>query len=161
MKKPKRPSSPDSIGAARDRALLLLGIRPRGARELVRALTDRGFQAETARAAAERLAQEGLLDDLSAAKSLVRVKGVRYGRLRLSRELASRGFSAETAAAALAAELPSREEEALSRAFARLWKAHGGLPRVARRKKISDALARRGFSRALISEKIREANESD
>jgi len=149
------------VGAARDRALLLLGIRPRSSRELTRALTDRGFAKETARAAAARLAEEGWLDELSAAKSLVRVKGARYGRARLARELFARGFSAETVAAAIASELPGREEDALSRAFERLWKTHKALPLRARRKKVSDALARRGFSGAAISEKIRHAHESD
>jgi regulatory protein len=162
LKKPKQPQPPpDSVGAARDRALRLLAIRPRSCRELTRALTDRGFAKETARAAAARLAQEGWLDDLSAAKSLVRVKGARYGRSRLARELSARGFSSETAAAALASEAPGREEGALSRAFERLWRTHKALPLLARRKKVRAALARRGFSGAAISEKIREAHESD
>ena len=136
-------------------------MRPRGRAELVRALTERGFERETASCAADRLQAEGWLDDLAAARSVVRVKAARYGRSRVERELRARGFGRETISEALAAEMPEREAGALGRAFARLWARHGKLPPPDRRRKVRDALARRGFAAADISAIMRGSHEVD
>ncbi len=157
----KTPDQPASVERARERALRLLAIRPRGRRELEHALTARGFQIEAAHAAVVRLEREGWFDDFAAARSLVRVKGARYGRARIEQELSRRGFSRETAAAAIASELPEQEEMALSRAFARLWRSHAGLSPADRRKKVRAALIRRGFAGAGISAMMKNADEDD
>jgi regulatory protein len=136
-------------------------VRARGRAELLRALTERGFGKEAASEAAARLEAEGWLDELAAARSVVRVKAARYGRARVERELAARGFGRETIAAALAAELPEREGGALARAFERLWARHAGLPLPARRRKVRDALSRRGFAATDISAMIRSSHEVD
>ena len=125
----------------------------------MRALEERGFGRAAASPAAERLEQEGWLDDLGAARSAARAKGVRYGRSRVERELSARGFDPETIAAALAAELPEREGPALQRAFERLWARHGALPLRERRRKVTAALSRRGFAPADISAMMRSFHE--
>ena len=110
----------------------------------------------------ERLAEEGWLDELSAARSAVRTRGVRYGRARVARELEARGFSRETIADALEREGgDEREEKALRHAFERLWRARAALPGPVRRRRVFDALTRRGFPAAKISEIIRERHEID
>jgi SOS response regulatory protein OraA/RecX len=103
-----------------------------------------------------KLEAEGWLDDAGAARSTVRTRGARYGRARVSRELKARGFSPETIAAAFAAEGgPRLEDEALRRAFERLWAARSHLAPAVRRRRVFDALTRRGFSAERISEIIR------
>ena len=92
----------------------------------------------------------------------MRGRGERYGRARIERELNARGFARETIAAALAAEgFADREDEALRRAFARLWKARRNLSPPLRRRRVYDALTRRGFSTEKISEIIRDGHAID
>jgi SOS response regulatory protein OraA/RecX len=92
----------------------------------------------------------------------VRARGARYGRARVERELRARGFSKETIGAAFEAEGGAeREEEALRKAFRRLWSERTDLPPRLRRRKIFDALTRRGFSADMISEIIRKGHEID
>ena len=136
-------------------------MRPRGRVELLRGLAERGFGKQAASDAADRLQREGWLDELAAARSVVRVKAARYGKARVERDLQARGFERETIAAALAAELPEREGSALVRAFERLWARHGKLPLTQRRRKVREALSRRGFASADISAIIRSSHEVD
>ncbi|MFY9549817.1 MAG: RecX family transcriptional regulator, partial [Thermoanaerobaculia bacterium] len=89
-------------------------------------------------------------------------RGVRYGRTRVERELKVRGFSRETIAAAFGAEGGAeQEEEALRRAFERLWSARANLAPPLRRRRVFDALTRRGFPAGKISEIIRGWYEID
>jgi SOS response regulatory protein OraA/RecX len=119
-------------------------------------LRDRGFTAAAVSEAVERLETDGLLDDLSAARSAVRLRGGRHGRGRIERELRARGFSRDTIAAAFEAEgASSREDEALRKAFERLWRARAHLAPPLRRRRVFDALTRRGFPPEKISEIIR------
>jgi SOS response regulatory protein OraA/RecX len=136
-------------------------VRPRGRAEFLRALAQRGFGREAASQAADRLEGDGWLDDLAAARSVVRVKAVRYGRTRLERELRARGFGPATIAQALAAELPESGRGALARVFERFWARHGKLPLAERRRKARAALSRRGFAAADISAIIRDSHEVD
>jgi SOS response regulatory protein OraA/RecX len=92
----------------------------------------------------------------------VRGRGARYGRARIERELKTRGFSREAIAQAFVEEAGGeREEEALRRAFARLWKARANLAPPLRRRRVFDALTRRGFSPDRISEIIKGRHEVD
>ena len=124
-------------------------------------LQERGFGKDAASKAADRLEQEGWLDDLAAARSAVRVRAARYGRARLEQDLRARGFGRETIAAALDAELPEREGPALARAFERSWAQHRNLPLPDRRRKVRHALSRRGFAPAAISAIMRSSHEID
>ena len=151
-----------SASAARERALRLLAIRARGQAELSRALRDRGFSASAITEALDHLAGAGLLDDLAAARSAVRLRGARHGRARIARELRARGFAKETVASALDAEdATRREDEALRKAFDRLWKARAHLAPPLRRRRVFDALTRRGFPPEKISEIIRDGYAVD
>jgi regulatory protein len=135
----------------------LLGIRARSRRELTQALVERGFAPSSSRSAVERLAAEGLLDELAAARSVVRGRATRYGRVRIERELLSRGFPRDVIAAALSEEgsesLP--EEEALRGALEKIWRSHAGLAPEIRRRRTRAALLRRGFPAAKVSEMMR------
>jgi SOS response regulatory protein OraA/RecX len=76
--------------------------------------------------------------------------------------LKARGFSRETIAAAIQAEGGAeREDEALRKAFERLWTARANLAPPLRRRRVFDALTRRGFPAEKISEIIRGWYEID
>ncbi len=123
--------------------------------ELARALEQRDFTRGAVEEAVARLEREGWLDDLAAARSLVRTREGRYGRARLERELLGRGFSEDTAREALSEIDADGEERALSRLFARLQRSAAGLSPVARRRRVWNALTRRGFLAAAISAKMK------
>jgi regulatory protein len=91
----------------------------------------------------------------------VRIRGGRYGRARIERELAARGFSEETIAAALSGLDSEAEEEALSLAFERLRRSSAGLSPERRRRRIWNALSRRGFSAGAISAKMKNWREDE
>ncbi|MEP6471346.1 MAG: RecX family transcriptional regulator [Acidobacteriota bacterium] len=117
-------------------------------------MADRGFEKEAVARALVRLEAEGLLDDLGAARSAVRIRGDRYGSRRLERELRARGFSRETVERALSEREPEAEETALYRALERVWKRSARLSGLVRRKRALDSLVRRGFPAAKVSEMI-------
>jgi regulatory protein len=129
--------------------------------ELTRLLEKRGFDPGAAGEAVAVLEREGWLDDAAAARSAARARAGRYGRERLSRELAARGFSPETVRVALEDVDPEGEEKALSRLFARLRRSSAGLPRETRRRRIWNALVRRGFSKTAISAKMKDWRGDD
>jgi regulatory protein len=102
------------------------------------------------------------VDDVGAARSIVRGRGARYGKARIERELKTRGFARDAIAAALAQEdAGEREDEALRRAFDRLWKARSHLAPPLRRRRVFDALTRRGFSPERISDIIKSRHAID
>lgn len=105
--------------------------------------------------AVARLEREGWLDDAAAARSAARARAGRYGRARLERELAARGFSPETIRTALEDLEPEGEERALTRVLGRLRRSSSGLPRETRRRRVFQALMRRGFPAAAISAKMK------
>ena len=123
-------------------------------------LERRGFTAAAARSAVGRLEAERWLDDLAAARAVVRARGQKYGRARIARELSARGFSDEVAGSALG-DGAEREAEALARAFRRLWRSAAGLPLPRRRQRVRAALSRRGFAPDAISAMIRGSHEVD
>jgi SOS response regulatory protein OraA/RecX len=90
----------------------------------------------------------------------VRLRGERYGARRLGLELRARGFSRETVERALSEREPEAEETALVRALERVWKRNARLPGLVRRKRAVDALARRGFPAAKVSEMIDQFERS-
>ena len=90
------------------------------------------------------------------------MRGARHGRGRIERELRARGFAKDTVASALEAEdAPRREDEALRKAFERLWSARAHLAPPLRRRRVFDALTRRGFPAEKISEIIRSGYAVD
>jgi SOS response regulatory protein OraA/RecX len=139
-----RAKEPDSADAAYTRGLRLLAIRSRGREELRRDLAGRGFSAEAASRAVERLVEQGWLREEEAARALVRARGGRYGRRRIARELDA-----------------GVESAALARAYRRLWKSAVKLPPPERRRRVRRALVARGFAPEAISAMIRGSHGRD
>jgi regulatory protein len=131
-------------------ALRLLSIRGRAAAELARALSRRGHEPGEIHGVLAELERGGWLDERAAAESFVSARMGRMGRSRMRRELSARGFSEEVIEAAVGAVGEREERNAFERAFRRLA-GPGGVPADPRgRKRIFDALVRRGFPRAMI-----------
>ena len=144
-------------------ALRLLTVRARGKVDLARTLERRGFGKRAVAEALGRLEREGWLDDLAAARSVVRLRGVRYGKARIARELSALGFSRDTAAQALGGgdEPDGRERAVLRRAFEGAWKRSAGEPLAVRRRRVRAALARRGFASDAISAMMRGSSDGE
>jgi len=147
----------DSEEAAKEAALQYLERGPRTEREILDRLLGRGFAADAVERAIERLRRVSLLDDRSFMRAFVRTELARrpQGRRRLEATLRRRGVPP-----ALLAELDAllgedetlaegrlvTEEERATQAIASLGRRYAGKPEEERRRKLTHALLRRGFS---------------
>ena len=128
---------------ARGRAAQLIGARMYSRKELTDKLVEKGETRADARDAADWLEEIGALNDAAYAAALVRHYSARgYGRRRVEQELFRRGIDRDL--------WPEAQEEAAPAsdavdAFLR-GKLHGRAPDEKERKRLSDALLRRGFS---------------
>ncbi|MFN3284730.1 MAG: regulatory protein RecX [bacterium] len=139
----------------RRRALVLLAVRPRSARELFQRLA-RVTDAKLASQVVSELERRGLVDDRRFALEWVRSRQASrgLGPARLRFELLRKGIAREFAEAAL--REAGAEEEALAVEVARRQ-----LPRYARQppevavRRLAGYLARRGFGPAAVSRALR------
>ena len=133
------------LGALRTRAAAaaMAGRRALSREELLRRLEKKGADGGDARAAADWLEELGAIDDAGYAAALARHYGQRgYGPGRVREELRRRGVDRDLWEEALA-ELPEAAE-AIDRFLA--GKLRGRLPDEGEKRRLSDALLRRGFS---------------
>ena len=127
----------------RARAANMISARPLSRKELCRRLRDKGAEDADAEAAADWLEKIGALDDLGYAKMLVRhYSAGGYGTARLREELYRRGVPRELWEEAL--ESAPDPQESISRFLAARTKGKPADEKT--RKKLADALLRRGFS---------------
>ncbi len=164
---PLRPDRAASEEAAKNAALRLLERGPRTEREIVDRLLGRGFAPDAVERAVERLRRVSLLDDRAFLHAFVRTELTRrpQGRRLLVTKLKRRGVPA-----ALLEELDdllerdvdladsrlATEVERAALAAAVLRKRYAGRPEEERRRKLSQALLRRGFSWDTIRELVGE-----
>lgn len=130
-------------------ALNLLSARPLSRAELVRKLEEKECPEEAAQAIADRLEELGYLDDAAYARALAghySAKG--YGPYKIRDELCRRGVPREYWEEALAGQ-----EDRTERIDAFVAQKLRNIPQPDRKdlKRVSDALARRGFSWSDIS----------
>lgn len=132
-----------SASNTKARAANMIASRPLSKRELHKRLVQKGSDASDAEAAVEWLEELGAVNDKAYAEALVRHYAARgYGAARIREELHRRGVPRELWAAALE-ELPDSGEtlDALIQK-----KCKGDLTDPKERKRVCDALLRRGFS---------------
>ncbi len=132
-----------ALARTKERAAALLAYRAMSAGELVKKLCEKGESRENAADAAEWLLRLGALNDEEYAKSIVRhysAKGWGAGRIR--EEFRRRCIPREYWQEAL--EELCGEEERIDRFIERRLSGREADPKA--KKKISDALYRRGFS---------------
>lgn len=179
---------PAVIERAREAALRLLDRRRRTRKELDDKLRQAGHDPESRRAALDRLARVGLVDDLEYARAFLRERLPKraVGDRRIKQALSQRGVSPDAIAAALrevqsaggaagasgAADATDAigvtgspggiggavdERARAERALRELLRKYASLDGDVRRRRVVAALARRGFSYALVRE-ILDAN---
>jgi regulatory protein len=161
------PAMLESMGAAderlraKKRALDLLAYRARSEDELRRRLGRDGFSESAATGAVERMRDLGYVDDVAFATeyATARFRARGYGRHRLLSELRKRGVAPSIAASAVDGAIGDGEGE-LENARAFAHKRMGRLSKepdaYRRRKKLSDALVRRGFGRDIVQRVVDE-----
>ena len=139
-------------GALREKALSLLTKKPQSRRELERKLGEWEATEQEAAAICDRLEELGYLNDASYAAAVVRSYSARgYGERKLRDELYRRGVPRELWEDALAQrEDPAQAIDALVEKRLR-----GRTPDRQELKKLSDALARRGYRWGEIHEALR------
>jgi len=144
----------------RSRALRLLDYRAMSRKELIDKLVEKGEDPELAADAADWLLEIGQLDDAEYAASIVRHYGAKgYGRRRIESELWRRGIEKDDWDAAFL-ELPEEaERDALIDQFIRS-KLRGAIPDRKEEKRVTDALARRGYAWDEVGAAMRRYRES-
>lgn len=154
----------DPVAVAREIALRLLTVRARSRSELKDALARRKVPAAAAEQLLDRFSDVGLIDDAAFAKAWVE-SGTRRmrGRRALAQELGRKGVEPELIAEALAEREPEAEL-AVAREFAeKKARTTAGLDYQTRFRRLTGALARRGFSTDIVlrvaREVLREAPE--
>lgn len=142
-------------------ALRLLAARMRCREGLVRALTQRGHDRQTATACADRYAGMGALDDARYAEVVVRNELARKpaGRRLLEAKLRAQGVRGEDARGAIDRALEGRDELADARRVAEgaFRAARAGSDVEVLRRRVSGRLARRGFSGETVRRAVDEA----
>lgn len=141
----------DTTEKAHEKALQYLAFRPRSEAELRRYLAEQGFSATVVDEIISRLSAVALVDDQDFSRFWVdnRARFRPRGKRALVAELRQKGIAPADAEAALADYDETAAGWALAREQARRL-AH--LPPDQFRRRLSDRLARRGFSYDLIQE---------
>lgn len=135
------------LNDAYDRALTSLDFSARTAREIEKTLSQRGFVPPVVECVLERLRKNGLIDDARYAQRAVEVSSARpVGVYAMKRKLRAKGVSEEDCERALGAMDEEQQASAAQEAAARLGKRYEGLPAREAKAKLSQSLARRGFS---------------
>ena len=130
------------VSGAKAQAASIIGSRALSKRELTRRLVKKGSEEADAKAAADWLEDIGAVDDAAYAASLARHDGGRgYGPARVREELRRRGVDRSLWDQALE-ELPEAAET-LDRLIQK--KCGGDLADPREKKRVSQALMRRGF----------------
>jgi len=148
----------DAFFCAREAAYSLLAASAKSEAQITTALERKGFDADTVAKTVALLRTQGYLNDRELAVSLVKRNNA-YGRLALAQKLRQKGVSREDAEEALE-ELS--EEDELSAAAELVQKnlyRYASLPEREKRAKLSQLLARRGFSWDIIHSAVNECTE--
>jgi regulatory protein len=139
----------DARETALKQALLFLSFRPRSEGEIRGNLRKHEFSEDAIEAAIERLRRGGFVDDIQFAKAWVENRNTfrPRGRRSLSLELRQKGVDE----AVIQSAIETLDEESLAyQAAQQKARKLRAVEKDAFRKKISDFLARRGFSYSLI-----------
>ena len=144
-------------GTAKDRALLLLGVRWRSREELRRRLTAAGFEPDQIEAALTDLQRAGLIDDARFAREVVREQAGRrlLGDRAIRRALREKGVDAGQVEDSL--ELAGAEEERADQLAERQARRMVRLAPETAYRRLVGLLVRRGYGSATAREAARRA----
>lgn len=136
-------------------ALTCLDFSQRSAAELTRKLISRGYVAPAAEAAVARLIEVGIIDDARYAQRIAETASRKnVGVYAMKRKLMSKGFSEENVETALEVLDDAQQLAACRAAANKLQRKYAALTAREARMKLSQALARRGFSWDVISQAL-------
>ena len=128
-------------------ALTSLDYSARTAREISDSLRRRGFVPQVVEAVVAKLTENGLIDDARYAMRVAELQKNRpVGIYAMKRRLRTKGISDVDAEAALEAFDDDQQRDAALEAARSLYRKYQSLPPREGRAKLSQALARRGFS---------------
>jgi regulatory protein len=143
------------LSDAYEAALSSLDFQARTEREIARALASKGYVAPAVDAVIERLRENRLLDDRQYAMRAAEVSANRaVGVYALKRKLRMKGVSDEDAEEAMALLDARQQSDAAGQAAEKLLRKYEHLPAREAKAKLSQALARRGFSWDAIRETV-------
>lgn len=157
----------DSIAAvqqadAYEAALTMLDFSMRTADEVKKGLLRKGYVEPAAEAAVARLVEIGLIDDRHYAQRMAETATRKnMGIYTLKRKLMAKGISEDDAEEALEALDGDQQLSAAKAAAEKLWRKYEGLEPRQARAKLSQALARRGFSWDTISSAMESIGSED
>lgn len=138
-------------------ALTSLDFCARSEREIANALSRKGYVRPCVDAVVARLRENGLIDDARYAQRMAEVQsGNAVGLYAFKRKLKAKGISDEDAEEALSAFDDAQQQAAALEASRKLWRKYEALPPREARAKLSQALARRGFSWDAIESAVEE-----
>ena len=147
---------------AYESALTSLDASARTASEINRVLRMMGFVAPAAEAVVERLKENGLIDDQRLAARLAETQLTKpVGLYAMKRKLRAKGVSDEDAAEALEGFDDDQQRAAAIQAARKLLRRYEELPVRECRGKLSQALARRGFSWDAVSAAVEAVLEEE
>lgn len=146
---------------AYEAALNLLTARDLTAHDLTQALRRRGYTEGAAQAVCQRLQENRLIDDARYAERYVELhKNAQTGRYALRRKMRAKGLDEQLVDSLLEENLDEESQLLAARGLAaRLLRKHEGEEPRKARAKVSQALARRGFSWDIISQALDSADE--
>jgi regulatory protein len=155
----------DSISAiqsadAYEAALTLLDFSTRTGEEIRRGLIRKGYTEPAADSVVARLTEAGLIDDRHyAARIVENASHKSVGFYSVRRKLMAKGISEDDADAVLSALDDGQQLSAARAAAAKLAHKYADLEPRQARSKLSQALARRGFSWDVISAALESADD--
>lgn len=150
----------DSLAAVQaadcyEAALCMLDVAAQTRNDIARKLRAKGFVAPAAESTADRLVTNGLIDDRRYAERLAQSQLRKpVGAYAVRRKLRSKQLSEEDVEAAMEGFDEAQQSAACAEAAAKLWRKYAALPRREGKSKLSQGLARRGFSWDAISSAV-------
>ncbi len=139
------------LNACYEDALSLLDFSARASGEMRRKLLLKGYLEPVVDAAIQRLSENRLIDDARYAERVVESACGKVGLFALKRKLRAKGIDEETAEAALDAVDEADQLDAAKHLAQKLLHKYAAQDERQARAKISQALARRGFSWDVVS----------
>lgn len=153
----------DAEALARDIVLRQLTVRARTRHELATTLAKREVPAAAAERVLDRMEEVGLVDDATFAEEWVRSRRQRrhLSSRALQQELRRKGVDPEQVSEALETVEPEDEHAAALALAEKKMRSMTGLEPHVRRRRLAGALARRGFSSALVGRVLDEVEPDE
>lgn len=150
------------MNACYEDALSLLDFSARASGEMRRRLIQKGYLEQVANATVARLEENRLIDDNDYAERLVQsAERKPVGRYALQRKLRAKGVDEDAVESALESIDDDAQRKSAIQLIEKLSPKYAHLPARESRAKLSQALARRGFSWDVISSALDGSMEED